>query len=535
MRLLIWVFILSIVQFHVAIAQNQKESFKNKTPKLIVGIVIEEMRYEMLLRYWDSFGDDGFKKIIDNGSLCTNAKYNYLITQNSVGHATIVTGTNPSYHGIIADTWYNRLTDKVINSTADNFSPQNLLVSSIGDEIKIGFNEKSKIISVALNPVSSVISGGRSADYAFWFNDEIGGWETGSYYTDSLPNWAKEFNLKKFQDVYMKKSWATLNSLAENYHSSLPDQNPFEMGFKNYRNTFPYELPFLQSKSGNYKYLKYTPYGNTYTKDFATSAIVGENLGKDDYPDFISISFSVTHYVNELFGPRSVEMEDAYLRLDKDLAHFIGFLDQEIGLNNVVVYITSDRGVSDIPEYLLSKKQNAGIFDGQQCIALLNSYLNILYDEGDWVSMYYARQFYINQKMLDKTGVLASEIQSRIADFVVQYAGVANAIPAAVLLSTNFESGINKKIQNSFNQKRSGDVLVNLEPGWIEKNGSVTASGSAYNYDTHVPLIWYGGGVSKSRIDKEIDMTDIAPTISWILKINSPNSSTGKPIVEIFP
>jgi predicted AlkP superfamily pyrophosphatase or phosphodiesterase len=534
MRLLIWIFILSIVQCHLVIAQNQKESFKDKTPKLVVGVVIEEMRYEMLLRYWDSFGDDGFKKIIDNGSLCTNAKYNYLITQNSVGHATIVTGTNPSYHGIIADTWYNRLTDKVINSTSDNFSPQNLLVSSIGDEIKIGFNEKSKILSVALNPVSSVISGGRSADYAFWYNDESGIWETGSYYTDSLPNWASEFNLKKFQDVYMKKSWATLNSLAENYHSSLPDQNLFEIGFKSYRSTFPYELQFLKSRSGNYKYLKYTPYGNTYTKDFAASAIIGENLGKDDYPDFISISFSVTHYVNELFGPRSVEMEDVYLRLDKDLAHFIGFLDQEIGLDNVVIYITSDRGVSDIPEYLLSKKQNAGIFDGQQCIALLNSYLNILYDEGDWVTMYYARQFYINQKMLDKTGVLASEIQSRIADFVVQYAGVANAIPAAVLLSTNFESGINKKIQNSFNQKRSGDVLLNLEPGWIEKNGGVTASGSAYNYDTHVPLIWYGGGISKSHIDSEIDMTDIAPTISWILKINSPNSSIGKPIVDIF-
>jgi len=204
-------------------AQNNKEGFKTKTPKLVVGIVIEEMRYEMLLRYWDSFGEDGFKKIIDNGSFCTNAKYNYLITQNSVGQATIVTGTNPSYHGIISDTWYNRLTDKVVHCSDDsrfnlvngnvsigNYSPQNLLVSTIGDEIKIAFNEKSKVISLALNPVSSVISGGRFADYAFWFNDETGAWTTGSYYSDSLPIWARDFNQKNFQDIYMNKSWSTL-------------------------------------------------------------------------------------------------------------------------------------------------------------------------------------------------------------------------------------------------------------------------------------------------------------------------------------
>ncbi|MCK7536695.1 MAG: alkaline phosphatase family protein [Marinilabiliales bacterium] len=222
-----------------------------------MGIVIEEMRYEMLLRYWDSFGEDGFKKIIDNGSFCTNAKYNYLITQNSVGQATIVTGTNPSYHGIISDTWYNRLTDKVVHCADDsrfnyvngnisigNYSPQNLLVSTIGDEIKIAFNEKSKVISLALNPVSSVISGGRFADYAFWFNDETGIWTTGSYYSDSLPKWAREFNQKEFQDIYMSKSWSTLYSLSDNYKASLPDNSSFEIGFRNYRYTFPYELPF---------------------------------------------------------------------------------------------------------------------------------------------------------------------------------------------------------------------------------------------------------------------------------------------------
>lgn len=543
---LISILIALLYTINIGFAQDLTNNNQGKRPKLVVGIVIEEMRYEMLLRYWDSFGENGFKKIIDNGAFCTNAKYNYLITQNSVGQATIVTGTNPSYHGIISDTWYNRLTDKIVHSADDsrfnyvngnvslgNYSPNNLLVSSIGDEIKIAFNEKSKVISLALNPVSSVISGGRLANYAFWYNDENGAWTTGSYYSDSLPQWAKDFNNKKFQDIYMNKTWSSLKSLADNYKASLPDYSSFEIGFRNYRFTFPYELSFLKSRSGNYKYLKYTPYGNTYTKDFAASAIVGEQLGKDECPDFISVGFSVTNYVGELFGPRSVEMEDTYLRLDNDLSHFLQFLDDELGLENVLVYITSDRGVSDVPEYLGSKKQNAGIFDGQNCITLLNSYLSVLYRDGDWIKMYYSRQFYINQSLMDQSGVLASEVQSRIADFVVQYSGVANAFPASVLMSTNFESGINKKIQNSFNQKRSGDVLINLEPGWIEKNGNVTASGSAYNYDTHVPLIWYGWKVIKTKVDREIDITDIAPTVSWILKINAPNTSIGKPIIDI--
>ncbi|HAN17711.1 MAG: hypothetical protein A2X13_03695 [Bacteroidetes bacterium GWC2_33_15] len=515
----------------------------SKPPKLVVGIVIEEMRYEMLTRYWNSFGNDGFKRIIDNGAFCTNAQYNHLITQNGVGQATIVTGTYPSYHGIISDTWYNRLTNRIISCAVDpgvettvsnnSYSPVNILSSTIGDEIKLAFNGKSKVITVSLNPVSAVISGGKLANYAFWFNDNNGEWNTGNYYSDTLPGWVNEFNNKKFQDIYMGKTWSTMYSLDDNYKSSLPDNSNFELGFTNYRHTFPYDLSYLKSRSGSYKYLKYTPFGNTYTKDFAISAIVNEQLGKDEYPDFLSVSFSVTKYSGDIFGPRSVEIEDVFLRLDNDIAHFIDFIDNEFGLENVLVYITSDRGVSDVPEYLESKKQNAGIFDGTKSISLLNSYLSILYKEGEWINYYYSRQLYINQQLLDETGLKQEEIQNRIANFMVQYTGVANALPAHSFNSTYFESGVNQKIQNSFHQKRSGDVIINLEPGWIEKNGTTTASGSGYNYDTHVPLIWFGWNIPNIRIDDEIDIADIAPTISWMLNINKPNTSIGKPIIKL--
>jgi predicted AlkP superfamily pyrophosphatase or phosphodiesterase len=537
--------IFSFFLFEIGTLQAQIQF--NKPPKLVVGIVIEEMRYEMLLRYWDSFGENGFKKIINQGAFCTQTHHNYLITQNGVGQASIVTGTYPYHHGIIADSWCNRLTGEIVNCadestmnlisgeiTKGNYTPKNIMSSTLGDELKLATNDSSKVISVSLNPVSSVMSGGRLADYAFWFNNSDGGWITGDYYNNFLPTWVEQFNAKGFQSIYMKKNWASMYSLADNYKYSLPDDSDFEIGFRNYRYTFPYDLAHLKNRSGNFKYLKYTPFGNTYTKDFAVSAVVNEELGKDNFTDFLAISFSATNYSGELFGPRSVEMEDLFLRLDKDIEHLISFLDDEVGLENTLIYLTSDRGVSDVPEYLISKKQNAGVFDGNKAINLLNSYLSILYQEGVWVKYYYSRQLYLNQQLIDETGVDLSEIQNKVADFMVQFTGVANALPATTINSTNFESGINQKIQNTFHQKRSGDVILNLEPGWIEKNGYVTKSGSGYEYDTHVPLIWYGWRVKTKRIDEPTEIIDIAPTISWILKITSPNASVGNPILEII-
>ena len=539
-----WLLVL-ISLFIFSVVYSQKK-FSNP-PKLIVGITIEEMRYEMLLRYWDAFTDDGFKQVIDEGALCTQVHHNYLITQNAPGHATIVTGTNPSYHGIIADRWYDKLSKKYIGAadekkynlmngriTFGNFTPENLLASSIGDELKLATNDSSKVISIATNPVSSVISGGRLADYAFWFNDENGKWITGNYYIDSLPEWVHEFHEKDFRNIYMKQTWSTLYSLEENYQSSLPDNNPFEIGIRLYRYTFPYDLNYLKNRSGNYKYLKYTPFGNTYTKDFAISTIIGENLGKDNFTDFLNVSFSASSYAGDLFGPRSVEIEDVFLRLDRDIKHFIDFLNNHIGIENVLIYITSDRGVADVPEYLKYKKQNAGIFEPQKALSLLNSYLSILYGDGDWIDFYQSGQLYINQQMIDQSGVVLSEIQEQAAGFLVQYSGVADAVPAMSLINSQFTAGVKEKMQNSFHQKRSGDVIVNLEPGWIEKDGKATGSGSGYNYDTHVPLIWYGWKVKNSRIDENIETTDIAPTIAWILKITSPNASIGKPIYQII-
>src|SRR6056297_56204 len=534
-----------ILFFSISTAYAQKHF--NHPPKLIVGITIEEMRYEMLIRYWDTFTSDGFKKIIDDGAFCSQVHHNYLITQNATGQASIVTGTYPTYHGIIADQWYDKLAEKNIGAadekkynlmngriTLGNFSPKNILASTIGDELKLATNDSSKVMSIATNPVASVISGGRLADYAFWFNDENGKWITGNYYIDSLPEWVHEFHEKDFRNIYMKQTWSTLYSLEQNYQSSLPDDNPFEIGIWLYRYTFPYDLNYLKNRSGNYKYLKYTPFGNTYTKDFAISTIIGENLGKDNFTDFLNVSFSASSYAGDLFGPRSVEIEDDFLRLDRDIKHFIDFLNNHIGLENVLIYVASDRGVADVPEYLKYKKQNAGVFEPQKALSLLNSYLSILYGEGEWVKYYQSGQLYLSQQLIDQSGVSLSEIQEQAASFLVQYSGVADAIPGMSMVTNQFTAGIKEKMQNSFHQKRSGDVMVNLEPGWIEKDGKATGSGSGYNYDTHVPLIWYGWKIKNIRIDKSLEVTDIAPTIAWILQITSPNACVGSPIYQII-
>jgi predicted AlkP superfamily pyrophosphatase or phosphodiesterase len=520
-------------------------SEKHEKPKLIIGIVVEQLRYEMINRYFDVLSEDGIKRLINEGAFCKQAYFNYSLTNSGPGCATIVTGANPNVHGIISDKWYDDLAEKEMSCiegnkfkymngkvSYGNFSPKNILSSSIGDEIKLAYNDSSKIISIGMNPVSSVMSGGRAADYAFWFEDGTGKWNTGNYYSDSLPQWVKDFNNKNFQDIYIKRTWTSFFSL-DNYKTSLNDNSKFEFGFSHYRKTFPYELSFFKSRSSDYKYLKYSPFGNTYTKDFALTAIVEEKLGKDEYPDFLSVNFSGNSYLGKYFGPRSVETEDMYVRLDKDIAHFLKFIDDNIGKENVLIYFTSDHGVAEVPDYLKWNKINSGIFNGQKSIALLESYLQILYGEGRWVNKYCAKQIYLNRKQIDKSNISITEVQEKVVNFMTQFNGVANALSATTLQTTNFNSGVFNIMQNSFNQKRSGDVIINLEPGWIEKTNKLTTAGSLYNYDRHVPLIWYGWETKNISVDSNVDMIDIAPTISWILGISNPNAAQGKALYNI--
>ena len=515
-------------------------------PKLVVSIVIEQMRYDLLQRYWPKFSNEGFKKLVNEGTLCKNAFYDYLITESAPGYATIATGTTPSNHGIVSDYWYDRLKNekrycvedkKLANSLPhfDNhkYSPHLLIGSTLGDEIRMSNYKQSKVISVSLKDYAAVLSSGHLANQAYWFDDKTAYWTSSVFYTDSLSDWVNEFNEKKITDIYLSRQWNTLLPIKE-YKESLADNNSYEEGFLNNQQTFPYNLTALAQIYGK-KIIKYTPYGNTYTKDFSIAAIVNENLGKDDYTDLLTVGFSTTSYVNELFGIRSVELEDIYLQLDKDISHFLHFLDDFVGRENILVVLTSDRGASDNQKYYEEIGMPTGKFNSDKSISVLESYLKAIYGRANWVKGYYDRQVYFNQLLIDASKIPLDEIQLKAAQFLVQFKGVANATTASILQSTNFTDGVLHKFKNSYNLERSGDILISLEPGWIEENNrkeniAYFKQSSPYRYDAHVPIIWYGWKINHKEILKPVNISDIAPSISNLLNIAYPSGATGKPI-----
>jgi hypothetical protein len=486
--------------------------------------------------------------LINRGTSCKNAGFNYLFSEQGVGHASLATGTTPSDHGIVGQDWYLYLQDKIeksiddqqqkaVGGDADNghFGPKNLMCTSFSDELRISNNFKSKTYSVSIDPAPGIFSVGQTANGVYWFDKRTGNWITSSYYTDTLAEWVNEFNAKRFPDIYLKEAWSPLLPI-DQYVESLPDNNRYEAGIKG-QNTFPYMLDGLSETRKNkveYDLLEKVPYGNTYTKDFASTLVINEQLGKDDFTDVLMICFTSNEHIGNLFGPNSVEMQDVFLRLDKEIAQFLAFLDEYVGKENALVFLTSDHGVAQVPAYLMDNRIPVGYFNQTGAVSLLISALNNTYGKGDWIKNYHSGQIYLNHTLIEDSKISLVAMQDYVSQFMLQFSGVANTITANTLQTTNFTDGIFKTMQNSYNQKRSGDVIINLKAGWVEKGDAVTRGSSAYSYDSHIPLIWYGWKIGRSSISRPVDITDIAPTISTFLNTSHPNSCTGKPIFEII-
>ena len=527
-------------------AQNRRAIAPEK-PKLIVSIVVEQMRYDFLDRFYNQFGPDGFKRLLLEGSLYKNAHLNYMFTQSAPGYASIYTGTTPSVHGIVADQWYKSLSENRVESTKNKRyktigsaslygqqAPKQIITSTISDELKL-VNKNSKVISIGLEAQAAVISGGHLADASYWLDEQTGKWITSSYYSDSLPTWVKNFNEKENYKRYLDRKWETLKPLKQ-YTKSRSDTTEYETGFGMNLNVFPYDLAKISNIKGNYpdySILKTVPYGNSYTKDFAIQTIVNEDLGKDAHTDFLMLNFTPSKEISNRFGPLSVEVEDTYLRLDEEISHLLKFLDQEIGKHNVLVILTSNHGVAYAPKYLEERKIPAGNFKSTYSIALLKSYLNASYGKGDWVKLYYNQQIYLNRLLIEDSKLDLEDVQQKIVDFMIQFDGIANAVSSTTLMRSEFNKGMYQKMQNSFNQRRSGDVMLNLKPGRLEDITLTSSSNSPYVYDTHVPLIWYGWRIKRQEISEEVHISDIAPTISLLLNISKPNGSTGKTLTGL--
>ena len=523
---------------------QRRSRIPSEKPKLVIGIVIDGMRYDYIYRYWNNFKDNGFKKLINEGTFCKNANYNYLFTQSSVGYATISTGAMPSSHGIIANKLYQRSNGKLISCTLDkqvhcigsdcdngSMSPKNLLTSTLADELNLSNNHKSKIISISMNANDAILSGGHTANAAYWFDKKNGNWVTSSFYMDSLPTWVVDFNKKKIPNIYLDRQWNPILPV-EQYTEGDTQGNSQRIGFYK-KSGFPYDLLKLKKKSKNYEILKNTPFGDTYTKDFAIATILNEKLGKDNYPDILTVGFSATENISNECGPNSIELEDAYIRLDREIAHFLSFIEDNIGKNNVLIFLTSDHGTSYAPQTLINNKIPAGYFDSDRALLLLRTYMNAVYGSGNWIKAYYDKSIYLDRNLIEDSQLSLQDVQTKVAQFLIQFSGVANTITATTLENTDFSKGIFKKMQNSFNQERSGDVIINLEPAWIEKGNYVAQSNSPYNYDTHVPLIWYGWKIKRSTLNRNVLINDIAPTIANFLNIAQPNACSGNVINDI--
>lgn len=520
-------------------------------PRLVIGIVVEQLKYDQLEKFRDRMGENGIKRLLNEGTYFKNASYEYMLTESAPAYATISTGTEPSFHGITSDNWYLPLRNELIYCTKDNevnpvggsfesglHSPKNLQASTFGDELQMASNRKAKVFGIGMRENSAILSAGHAADAAYWFDNSTGTWMTSSYYINTLPEWVKDFNAMGYSESYLNSTWNMLFP-PETYADCLPDSNKFEEGFEGI-NYFPYDLKKLRSKGVNktkndFSLLRETPFSNSLTTSFAIRLMEKERLGKGDGTDFLSICYSATDNIGHRFGPSSVEMGDAILRLDEEIKNLLTFLNDSIGKRNVLIYFTAAHGISEIPTVLEKNRIPAGFFKQNQALQLLRTYLNAVYGEGDWVKGYSERQVFLNRTLIEDARLSLEEVQKKVARFLVQFSGVAAAYPYSAFEANDFGTGNLRRILNNFNPQRSGDIIVVLNPGWIEKEGdSVTNHNSPYEYDTHVPLIWYGWTVNRMTITRKVNITDIAATLSSLCKVPYPNACTGEPMFELF-
>ena len=519
-----------------------------KKSKLVIGIVIDQMRYDYLTRFADRYGKDGFNRILKNGFSLENAHYNMIPTYTAVGHASIYAGTSPSNHGIISNNWYDKVLKKSIycvddanyktignNGTVGQKSPLRLYTTTIADQLQLAQNMQGKTIGIAIKDRAAILPVGHSANAAYWYDaGNKNQWITSSFYMGELPDWVKAFNSNNKADEYLNETWETLYDI-NTYSQSRADNNIYENNLNGQEKpVFPKVLKKLRELNDNFSLIKTIPAGNTYTVDFAKAAIKGEQLGKSEFTDFLAVSFSSTDYVGHRYGVAALETEDTYLRLDKDLAHFFNFLDTEVGKENYTLFLTADHAAVHVPSYLQSLKIPAHYLSTKKLKKFLSDITQKYFNSKELIENISNYQIFLDQEKIEALGFNKNAVAQRLADEVLNFDKIYKAVTARTLQTTNFTEGIMHALQQGYNPKFSGDVLMIPYPATLNYSRKGTSHGSGYSYDTHVPLIFYGNGIKKGVSKKTYKIIDIAPTISNLLKIESPNGTSGNIIEEVL-
>lgn len=520
---------------------QQSNAAAIERPKLVVGIVVDQMRWDYLYRYQKRYTDGGFKRLLGEGFSCENTMIPYVPSVTAIGHTCIYTGSVPSIHGIAGNNFvkdgkkvYCTDDDSVkpvgTTSGAALMSPRNLWVSTIGDEMKIASNGRAKVVGVALKDRASILPAGHNPNGAFWFDDQTGCFITSSYYMDHLPKWVEAFNDKRLPEQYLSQKWNTLYP-KNTYTESTTDENEYENGIREgVKATLPLNLPELYKKYG-YGIIRNTPFGNSLTLDMAKAAIDGEQLGADDETDLLAVSCSSTDYIGHQVGTHAIETEDTYLRLDKAIADFLTYLDSKVGKGNYLVFLSADHGAMNNAAFLQDRRIPAGSWDASATAKKLNHVLAKEYPEaGDIVKTVMNYQVFFNRDVIKSKQLDFDNIKQTVVNVLKEDPSVLYACDMAKASTESIPEEVKFRIINGYNRERSGDVVIILKPNFYAHSMKGTDHGAWNSYDTHIPLVFMGWGIKHGATTKQTFMTDIAPTIAAMLHVQAPNGCVGKSI-----
>lgn len=515
-----------------------------KRPKLVVGLVIDQMRWDYLYRYYNRYSKGGFKRLINEGFSAENTFIPYTPTYTGCGHASIYTGSVPSINGIIGNDWYDPQLKRNIYCAEDNtvktvgsssmagmMSPKNMLSTTITDELRLATNFKSKVIGISLKDRGSILPAGHSANAAYWFDAQSGDWISSTYYMETLPTWLQEYNKLKQSDNYYAKNWNTLYPL-DTYTESTDDNKIYERKNRGEQTpTFPHPLKLYIGK--NYEMIKSTPYGNSMTLDLAKLAISSENMGKTANTDFLAVSCSATDYVGHQYGPNSIEAEDTFLRLDKDLEAFFNYLDTTFGRGNYLFFLSADHGAAHVPGFMKENRLPGGIFDDAPFVKNLNEIFNEKYRIKKAITTAINNQIVFDHEEISAAKADLQQIKDITIEYLKRQTGVTDAIDLSKISSTTLPKPIKEAITNGYNARRSGDIYYILQSNYFDGGNTGTTHGSWYPYDSHIPCVFMGWNVKPGKTNKTYYMTDIAATLAAMLRIQMPSGCIGQPIIEL--
>lgn len=525
---------------------NNKATVNNgiDRPKLVVGLVIDQMRWDYLYRYYNLYGNGGFKRLMQKGYSFENTFIPYATAVTAAGHATLYTGSLPSIHGIVGNDWLERdssrhmycTSDKSVSSvgTTSNqgrMSPRNLLSTTVGDELRLATNFKSRVFGIAFKDRGGILPAGHSANAAYWFDDSTGNWITSTYYMNELPGWVNKFNSKRFIDTLMMKDWNLLYDISK-YDQSTVDERFYEKPFRHEQKAmFPHV--YKDQIGRNYYAVRESPFGNTLTLDFARAMIASEQLGKTGQTDMLCISLSSPDYIGHRVGPNSLEIQDTYLRLDLDIESFLNYLDNNIGAGKYLLFLSADHGVQQTPAFMITNKLPAGSVKKADLKTALNTYCKQKFAVNGVVKAIHDYQVYLDHNLIDSMQFETASVKNAIMSFLLKKPEVIAAFDYNTFDKVVLPGVLKEMFANGYNYNRSGDVQYLLKSQYNDTDLSGTEHGAPYAYDTHIPLLWYGWNVKPGKTNRKVYMTDVAPTISALLKIQMPGGSVGEVLGEV--